>query len=256
MKTPLTNSEKPQDDINARLRAAVNSVEVPPFLDARIRQEIRNAGVGPRPRGWWTVSALAATAVAVIVSLGVAYQLGHLRLTVGAQESYIASISTQVATLMRVGLGDHVHCAVFRKYPSEAPPVEELETSLGQEFKDLIPVVHQFVPEDYKLVLGHACRYQGRKFIHVALRGESRLLSLVITAKKDGESFQIEGILPQLVQSGIPVYGSEVQRFQIAAMESHDHLVYFISDLPGAQNMELMRAMAPALKQILEKAQG
>jgi len=39
-------------------------------------------------------------------------------------------------------------------------------------------------------------------------------------------------------------------------MESSDHLVYFISDLPGAQNMELMRAMAPALKQILEKAQG
>jgi hypothetical protein len=254
MNTPQTNSEQPHNEINARLRAAVDSVDVPPFLEARIRQQIRNLAVEPLPRRWWTVSAVAAAALTV--GLGIAYQLGHLRLTVGVQESYIASISTHIATLMRVGLGDHLHCAVFRKFPSQAPAVEEMETKLGPEFKDLIPVVRQFVPGDYKLVLGHGCRYQGRKFIHLSLKGDSRLLSVVITAKKDGESFQIEGILPELVQSGIPVYSTGVQRFQIAAMESRDHLVYFISDLPGTQNMELMRAMVPALKQILEKAQG
>ena len=256
MKSPQTNSQQPHNDINARLKAAVDSVDVPPFLDARIRQQIRNAAFERRLRRWWTVSAVAATAVALTVGVGIAYQLGHLRLTVGAQESYIASISTHIATLMRVGLGDHLHCAVFRKFPSKAPAVEEMETKLGPEFKDLIPAVRQFVPEDYKLVLGHACRYQGRKFIHLSLKGDSRLLSLVITAKKDGESFQVEGILPELVQSGIPVYSSGAQRFQIAALESRDHLVYFISDLPGKQNVELMRAMAPALQQILEKSRG
>jgi len=254
--TTQTNPQQPHEEINARLKAAVDSVDVPPFLDARIRAQIRNLAIETRPRGRRTILAIAGLGAALTVGVGIAYQLGHLRLTVGAQESYIASVSTHIATLMRVGLGDHLHCAVFRKFPSKAPAVEEMETKLGPEFKDLIPVVRQFVPQDYKLVLGHACRYQGRKFIHLSLKGASGLLSLVITAKKDGESFQIEGILPELVQSGIPVYSAGVQRFQIAAMESRDHLVYFISDLPGKQNMELLRAMAPSLRQILEKVES
>jgi hypothetical protein len=200
--------------------------------------------------------AVAGAAAALALSAGISYQLGSLRFTTGAQESYIASVSTHIATLMRVGLGDHLHCAFFRKFPQQAPASEEMESKLGPEYKELVPVVRQFVPAEFKLVLGHQCRYQGRQFVHLSLKNGEGLLSLVITKKRDGESFDIEGALPELVQSGIPVYGSGVQRFQIAAIETGGHLVYFISDLPGTQNMDVMRAMAPSLKKILEGIEG
>ena len=105
-----------------RLRAAVKSVAAPPFLEARIRHSLRTEKPGRRclPR-----LIPAAAALAVFAGFAVAYQLGHLRLTVSSQESYIGSVSTHIATLMRVGLGDHIHCAVFRKYPKNPPTTQD-----------------------------------------------------------------------------------------------------------------------------------
>lgn len=239
------------NDTNKRLKAAVHSVETPPFLDAVIRQRIHQAEAG-RKRGW---SLLAATGVAAALVLGV-YQLGSVRETAVDQESFIATVSTKVATLMRVGLGDHLHCAFFRKFPSQAPVVEEMESNLGPEYKDLIPVVQQHVPTQYTLSEAHKCRYNGREFVHLTLRNDQQLISLIISAKRDGEAFNVEGMLPELVQSGIPVYSSGAEQFQIAAMETSTHLVYFISDLPGKQNMQLMQSMVASLNVVLKNTKG
>ena len=243
-----------EEQINKRLKAAVNSVEVPPFLEAKIRRQIQDHAASPRRR--WTALAIASIAATLVIAAGVTYQLGQIRQTSGDQESFIATMSTKVATLMRVGLGDHLHCAFFRKFPAEAPAVEEMESKLGLEYKDLIPVVREHVPQDYKLVQGHQCRYNGRQFVHLSLKNDSKLISLVITAKHPGESFDIEGILPELVQSGVRVYDSNTGQFQIAAMETGNHLVYFISDLPAKQNLQMMQSMAASLKTVLEKSKA
>lgn len=235
------------NETNQRLKAAVHSVDTPPFLDAVIRQRIRQAEIRQR-RGW---KLLAATGVAAALVVGT-YQLGTLRHTAVDQESFIATVSTKVATLMRVGLGDHLHCAFFRRFPEQAPAVEELESKLGPEFKDLIPVVQQNVPAQYALSEAHKCRYNGREFVHLTLRNDQQLISLIISAKRDGEAFNVEGMLPELVQSGVPVYSSGAEQFQIAAMETSTHLVYFISDLPGKQNLQLMQSMVASLKTVLE----
>jgi hypothetical protein len=250
MNTPETNS----NEVNVRLRTAVNSVEVPPFLEAKIRNQIR---IQAQPRVWFKLKlATAGIALALFLGTGIAFQLGHLRMTAESQESYFASISTTITALMQVGLGDHVHCAFFRKFPKTAPAVEQMETSLGPEYKELVAVVQRHVPAEYRLVLGHNCRYHQRRFVHLVLKNESQLMSLIITAKQDGESFDVEGVLPDLVQSGVPLYQSGVQRFQIAAMETSDHFVYFISDLPGKDNMALMQAMAPELQRFLTSLEG
>jgi hypothetical protein len=131
-----------------------------------------------------------------------------------------------------------------------------MESSLGPKYQELAPLVKRHVPADYKLVLGHECRYHKRRFVHLSMQGESRLLSLIITAKRDGESFDVEGILPDLVHSGIPLYTSGADRFKIAAMETDAFLVYFVSDLPAGENVELMRAMASDLHAFLGGLQG
>jgi hypothetical protein len=190
-------------------------------------------------------------AAATVFGLVMAYQLGHLRLTVRSQESYIGTVSTQIATLMRVGLGDHIHCSIFRKYPKNPPTTQEFIEKMNSQYAGLIPIVRGQVPDSYRMMLAHQCSYHRRKFVHLSLMSDTNMLSLVITRKADGESFSTEDMLPALVQAGIPMYQSSVQRFQMTAFETRDYLVYFISDLPKQQNTQLMLALGPKVKDFL-----
>lgn len=245
--------EMSQEDIRLRerLQEAVKSEPVPPFLEAKIRAGIEAGQSRPSKTRWFGGWAMATAALAIVAGAGIAYELGHLRFTDAAQESYIAKVSQHVATIMRVGLGDHIHCAYFRKFPKQPPAAEEFVRKMGPEYAGLIPIAREHVPANLPITEAHQCRHRGRKFVHLTFRGESNLLSLVIARKSEGESFAIEGMLPALVQSGLPVYRAGVRNFEIAAFESRDHLVYFISDLPGEKNMEQLLAMAPGVKSFL-----
>jgi len=242
--------EQLESENSTRLRTAVAGVPVPPFLEARIRSRVRAERLGRR---WFPRLVSVTAAAAICFGLAITYQLGHLRLTVRSQESYIASVSTHIATLMRVGLGDFIHCSVFRKYPKNPPTTEEFVVKITPQYAGLIPIVRSQVPETYRMMLAHQCSYHGRKFIHLSLMNDSNMLSLVMTRKADGESFKTEDMLPALVQSGIPMYQSSVQRFQMTAFETHDYLVYFISDLSQQQNTDLMLALGPRLKDFLSR---
>jgi hypothetical protein len=234
-----------------RLKTAVRGVSAPPALQARIRSSIRES---ERMAASWG-RYLLPVAAALLVSIGgvVSYELGHLRLTAKSQESYIGLVSSRVPGLMKVGLGDHVHCTVFRKFPKNPPALDEMTQKLGPEYEGLLPLVRDKVPADFKIVLAHRCGYHGRKFVHLALRNDSKLLSLVISLKSDGEAFPKENLLPALSESGIPMYESSVQRFEIAAFESRKHLVFVVSDLPGRKNMEILTALAPSVRDLLDK---
>jgi hypothetical protein len=244
-------TEEAASEANGRLRAAVGSTPVPWFLEAQIRGRLRD-----RKAGWLPRLIPVGTVAAICVGLLIAYQLGHLRLTVGSQESYIASVSTQIATLMRVGLGDHIHCSVFRKYPKNPPTTEEFVEKMNPQYVGLIPIVRSEVPNNYRMMLAHECRFHGRRFVHLSLMDDSNMLSLVITRKNAGESFKTEDMLPGLIRSGIPMHQTGVQRFQITAFETRDYLVYFISDLPKQRNTELMLALGPQIKEFLAKLEA
>jgi hypothetical protein len=155
--------------------------------------------------------------------------------------------------LMRVGLGDHIHCSLFRKYPKNSPTPAEFVEHAAPQYAGLIPIVRSQVPENYKMTLAHECRYNGRKFVHLSLKDDSNMLSLVMTRKGEGESFKTEDMLPALTQAGIPMYQSGVQRFQMTAFETKDYLVYFVSDLSKQQNTDLILALGPQVKDFLAK---
>jgi len=237
--------------LRLRMKNAVHSLEVPPFLEARIRNSLYTA---PR-RSLWSRSLMpAAVTLAICFGLGITYQLGNLRMTTEGQESYIRTVSNQVGTLMRVGLGNHIHCAVFRKYPKEVHPVSHFIDDLGPKYASLLPIVQKYVPQEYTLREAHQCRYHGRRFVHFAAKNDSNILSLVIVRKNDGESFNTEGLVPALVQSGLPIYQAGVERFQISSFESSEYMVYFISDLSGQRNTEIMTAMGPAIRAFLDRS--
>jgi hypothetical protein len=242
------------DDMRNRLKAAVNSVPAPAYLATRVQAAIREA---ERPRRVWAPRLMAAAAGLVIcIGVAVSYQLGHLRLTTRSQNSYIASVSNRIATIMRAGLGDHLHCTVFRKFPKNAPKVDELAEKMGPEYRQLIPVVTRAAGPDYRLIQAHECGYLKRRYVHLALKDDSNLMSVVITKKREGESFQTEALPPALVSVGVPFYQSGVQRFQIAGFETRDYLVYLVSDTSKRVNTNMLVAMAPGIRAVLQRLES
>jgi len=246
------NMNEEEAKLRQQLQRAVRSTEVPPYLENKIRAGIRGSEARQLLQFRYSWMA-AAAALALAVFGGITYQLGHLRLTTSSQESYIASVSNHVSSIMRVGLRDHLHCSFFRKFPKDAPKLENIEKNLSEPYRGMIPIVRKHVPGDFRLMITHECGYQGRKFVHLALKRDSQLLSVVLAVKQDGESFKTEELIPALTEAGIPFYQSGVQRFQIAAFESDHHLIYIVSDLSQAENMQTMTAMAPELKDYLNK---
>jgi len=245
--TACTRESQERRNVRARLQTAVREVKVPPGLEDRVRDRLRQTRE-PRPKRFHLM-AIAAT-LAVCFGSWVAYQLGALRLTTASQESYVAAISGQVASIIRVGLGDHLHCALLRQRGRRS---EDGVDKLPVEFKELIPIVHQHLPADLPLVLAHECRYLNRKFVHLTFRNGGTLLSLVIARKQDGESLDGAHLPRALSQAGIPMYTAGARGFEVAAFESRGFLVYTVSDLSQTDNLNVLAALAPTLQDFLNQ---
>ena len=64
---------------------------------------------------------------------------------------------------MRIGLRDHIHCSVFRKYPKNPPTAEEIlkptpergVKAISPQYAGLILIVRSLVPENYRMTLAH-----------------------------------------------------------------------------------------------------
>ncbi len=218
-----------------RLRLAVREVRIPAGLEDRIRVTLR----GQNEAANWSRHLMAiAAALAVCVGSWLSYRF----------------VESKPGPLMRAALENHVRCAVSRTYPPEGLPAAML--ALPAPFDRVEPAIEQSVGGDMALVIAHECRLHGRRFVHLTFNKDTQLLSVIFVRKEDGESLSGARLLPALTRSGVPLYTDGVQRFQLAAFESRDYLVYAISDLTPGKNLGLLADMAPALQSFLRGIQA
>jgi hypothetical protein len=157
-----------------------------------------------------------------------------------------------LAAVLKVGLGDHIHCSIFRKYPKDPPALEQMQAELGPAYAGLLPAVRAAVPDGYRIIMAHQCSYAGRNFIHLTFEKGGGLLSLVIARKEAGES--LSGLSPVSQPSGIPMYQSAAGRFQVAGFDAGSFLAYYVvSDLKGTANLHIAANLAPAVRTFLKK---
>ena len=238
--------------IKARLKSAVQNQSVPAELQTRVRAALRQDS---RASFAWTRWASAAAAVLVVaVTLWVEVPRWTRPALPGladrrGQDVFIQKVSASLSAVLKVGLGDHIHCSIFRKYPKDPPSVDEMAQKLGPAYQDLVPLVKARVPEEYRIILAHQCGYQGRRFVHLTLSDGSNLLSLVITRKQPGESMQGLTISDHI--SGVPVYQAAAQNYDVAGFETDQFLAYVVSDLGTRQNLQIAYALVPSVHQFL-----
>jgi hypothetical protein len=242
--------------LRSRLRTAA-SASPSPYLHTKVLAGVRAEAGKQRRRSWfgWQQSVTAAVAILgiAVVTVTAAYQIGYLRWSGQSQESYIQAISARVSSVMSVGLGDHVHCTVFGKRPKKEVDLAQTANELPSEYKGLLKEVADRIPKGFTVYKAHTCRYHKRAFYHIAMTKGNRLVSLVITRRQPGESFNATDVIASLDTSGIPVHSAGVQRYSISGIEARDHLAYFVSDLAPAENNRLMLALGPPIAGYLAK---
>lgn len=238
--------------VRSRLKSAVQAQAVPPELTALVRERIRtHQGRGWFPAGW-KLYAMAATAVVVICA---AVWVTPSRTPLPeltdrpAQANYIQKIAATVASVFKPGLADHIHCAVFRKYPQNPPTVQQMEQDLGEQYKSLLQLVTPAIPEGYRIVMAHRCSYAGRHYVHVTMRKGSDLISLVITQKNVGETMST--LSPAMNASGVPLYEASTERYKVAGFESDHYLGFIVSDLKAKANLQIAATLAPVVRQLM-----
>jgi len=224
--------------VKRMLKQAVGSENAPATLRSRIQREIQ----ATRPaRSNWVLAA----AAAIVLGLG-----GYMALQwFGARQ--MANPHAALATVLRVGLDDHIHCAVGTWYRGREFSDERMARDLGPQFAGLAPMVKSVVPADMKMLVAHQCQVNGRNFVHFILQKQDRTFSLIIT-RKDGESFaDVSG--GRTLNSGVRIHESRMQNFEVAGTETRDFLVYFISDSTGGQNSQMARNLAAPVRGYLAR---
>jgi anti-sigma factor RsiW len=249
-------------DARVKLKNAVQRVvqaqTVPPDVAVRLRSRLEEEAAKGFFRSWAMPLAVAATLVIGVFSgwFALQSQPETWQTAKADQEAYIDSLYEQAAHVVRVGLGDHVHCAYYRKFPKNAPTVEELAATLGQTNEGLTDIINEKIPQGFHVVLGHLCKYKDRQYVHVALRRDDELLSVVITRREGAESFERDQLVPVLSAAGVPIYAAGADRFELAGFETDDYLAFVVSNLPRQGNLQIAEALAPELRTFLQNVQG
>lgn len=207
-------------ELRARVRSAARQTPVPAGLEALVRDRIR----AERPsRTRWNLMAIAAAVLACFAGW------------VGYQRAGFA-VPPQLAAILRIGEGDHLHCAVIRQ--SVLKPVKQ--DKLAPEWEPLLATARQHVPADMILGVAHQCHTGGRTFIHMSFKDGDRLLSVIVTRRQSGES------LGRAIQTGA------VEQYQAAAFESGAFFVYTVSNLSKKENLRILQAVAPEMRPLLK----
>ena len=246
-----------RDRMKRLVRNAVTREEAPLELAVALRERFRSErrSFFAHDTARWM---MAAAAVLILAIAGVAALRWDRVIRFSGGDSAFRTVSARLQQILRVGLVDHLHCAILAEKWKGFVSLEEIKANtqrwaLGSEFIDLVPAVQAKLGSDYKVVDGHRCTANKRQYIHLILTGNGdRILSLVITEKQN-ESFTQADAVAVMKASGIPIYRDRQGKYEIAGFESDKYMAYVVSNLDRDSNLNVASALAPIVYRHLHR---
>ena len=225
------------------LQRAVRHEAAPPDLQEKIRKKIRSRLFHIDPFASSSTWLLAASLFLLVAGWG-SYRLWNL--------TTAPSTSEAASALLSIGVGDHVNCAINHRVSGRHYTLEQMAREMGPSYSGLVPVVSEKVSSDYEVVVAHQCRVNQRGFVHVILRKDDSIASLIIT-KKLGETYPRGDTAAPIHASGIPLHQARLQNYEVTGFETKDHLVFVASNLSQDKNTRIAMTLAPSVRDYLSK---
>jgi hypothetical protein len=235
--------------LKAQLKRAVMQEYAPAALRERIGADLRRSRSFSFSKVPLSLAAAAAVLVIAVATFFISRPANSLSLQAEVADHDVAG------QILKIGFDDHVFCAIDHQLAVKHFTPEQMSERLGPEYSGLIEVVKEKMPQPYIIAVGHRCSYQGREFIHLVLRSQAEVVSLVIT-RKNGEAFPADGSAAVLRASGVPIYEKSWHNIQVAGLETRDHLAYVISNKSPEGNELLAVSLAPAVDDFLKKIEA
>ncbi|HZS10234.1 MAG TPA: zf-HC2 domain-containing protein [Blastocatellia bacterium] len=239
--------------VKRRLKEVVQSEPVPSDLQDKVRQQLRSSS-SPQVNRW-----LYAAAAALILTLGgwTAARYWNARNAAGGASGneivVVQSLPEEALQILKVGSGDHLHCVFDAGFKDRSYTLAEMTEKMGPDHIGLVTVAQQHTPRDFKVMVAHRCRFDGRQFIHLILKNSEKLLSVILTRKNEAESpLARQAANP----SAIALYPARLQNFEVTGFESGGYLAFVVSDLSRDENLLVAENLAPAIHGFLTGRQN
>jgi anti-sigma factor RsiW len=145
---------------------------------------------------------------------------------------------------------DHKHCAL--KFSLKELPIslEEAAKKYGKFNKDLDKSVFNPLKEVFgekvKFLEAHSCIINGRRFAHVVLKYQDRVVSVLVAKREDGAE----------AENSDAISCESVEDLRIACFETNKFGVFVVSDLDETENLKLARTISPSVKKHFEQSGG
>jgi hypothetical protein len=160
--------------------------------------------------------------------------LAMLAVAIGGVSYYAVRKTNE---LLDIGVTAHIQCAIAGTYPRQTRRAEMAE-ALGTQFAPMLQPLLDAAGADYTVVSAHHCAAAGRAYVHVILQRDQTLVSVVLTPRRDQESF------PRTLSA---LHEGDRDGYAAAGFTSGDYLGYIVSALPGPRNKELAGRLAPVI---------
>jgi len=240
--------------IKEQLKSVVLNLQAPDSLRKRIRSDIRRThkskfSLTPT----WMLAAAAAVVIAVM--LGLFFRAGT---SIDPPKTRPLSLVATVAPgdvskqILKVGFDDHVYCAIDHGMADKHFTPEQMSKSLGPQYEGLVALVKEKLPKDFDVAVGHRCHYQNREFIHLIMRSQTEVVSLILT-QKNGESFDAAQATELLKGTGIGVHEASWHNLHVAGFETTNHLAFLVSSEGASDSVELATSLLPAVGDFLKR---
>jgi Putative zinc-finger len=137
---------------------------------------------------------------------------------------------------------DHRYCAL--KFSLKELPIslEEAAEKYGRVNKNLDEAVIKPMREVFggkaKFHEAHSCIINGRRFAHVVIEYQGKIISVLLTKREDdSEKSDSDAISCQ-----------SAENLRVACFESGKYSVFVVSDLPESENLLVARTISPSVK--------
>jgi hypothetical protein len=225
--------------VRSALRAAVQRApELQPSADFSLRLRDRLRTTYAEERGHHRVrTRWLALAAGVVLTIGLA-ALGVRMRSIAVPE-----------TLAGDAVGGHWSCALKHRLFRNPVPLEEAARRFDGAYRLLLTVLPEDIPTaggPVRVVERHSCAYGPRRFGHVILHYQGRVVSLLVTTidGASGESAAAEAA-PYLL-------GRPIEGFSVVSVPAARHAVLLVGDLSLRELTQLARAISvPLSRQLL-----
>lgn len=236
--------------VKQALQRAVSGETPAPELKVRLQERLRSAGrQQSTPKAAWHAwpMAVAATLLLMLGSYVVIRKSGVFQ-----SDASLSVVTQQAMQVLRIGLGDHVKCAISHRFAEASFTYEKMASLLGEGYAGLATELKEKAPAGYQLTAAHKCRVDGRQFAHLILKKSDGFVSVIVT-RKQGETYPVKGSGKTFESFGVKLHQAQLDGFQVAGFETNQHLGFFVSGLAAQENLQIASSLAPALGQYLTK---